>query len=70
MKLHTRLELLAMVLGAVWCLTACETIAEHPYITATAVAFAAGSIAASQPHDNRVSPTDHIGRPVCSAGAC
>jgi hypothetical protein len=54
----------------------CATIADHPYITATVVALAAGSIAASQHHDYRTSAvaappgTASIGTPNCNTGAC
>lgn len=55
-------------------LAGCTTIQNHPYATSFAVAFVAGSIAASTQHDNRVSPhapsIATIGTPSCSTGAC
>jgi hypothetical protein len=55
-------------------LSGCATIQNHPLATSFAVAFVAGSIAASQAHDNRVSPNvaarASIGTPNCTGGAC
>jgi len=48
MKTITLLALISM--------SGCATIQEHPYATSFAVAFIAGSIAASTQHDNRISP--------------
>jgi hypothetical protein len=65
MKTFTLLALLA--------LSGCATMQEHPYATSFAVAFVAGSIAASQAHDNRVSHApamSQIGNPNCAGGAC
>jgi hypothetical protein len=50
----------------------CATIREHPVIASIAVALVAGSIAASQNHDNRATPraAATIGNPNCAAGTC
>lgn len=73
--MNPRLESCAIALGLAWCvaaLTGCVVMREHPYATATVVALAAGSIAASQNHDNRTSPRamSTIGTPSCTAGTC
>lgn len=63
-----------LALLAFLALPGCATIQNHPYATSFAVAFVAGSIAASTQHDNRVSPNaaarTSIGNPSCSTGAC
>jgi hypothetical protein len=57
-------------------LSGCTTIQNHPYAASFAVAFVAGSIAASQHHDYRtsvVAPAPGvatISTPNCSTGAC
>ncbi len=51
----------------------CATIERHPLASSFAVAFVAGSIAASAHHDNRTSvaaPVSQIGAPNCANGAC
>jgi hypothetical protein len=52
----------------------CATIQDHPYATSFAVAFVAGSIVASQQHDNRMSShapgTASIQTPSCVGGSC
>lgn len=53
-------------------LSGCATIQEHPYATAFAVAFVAGSIAASTQHDYRQTPHAMATvQPVnCASGSC
>ena len=67
------LKILALL--AFLALPGCATIQNHPYATSVAVALVAGSIAASQNHDNRVSPATHpamsqIGTPTCAGATC
>ena len=62
------------LIAALLSLQGCATIREHPYATGIAVAFIAGSIAASAHHDDQrggLAPTmAHISAPNCSVGAC
>lgn len=54
-------------------LPGCATIQNHPYATSFAVAFVAGSIAASTQHDNRVSPAhsmSQVSTPNCAGASC
>jgi hypothetical protein len=64
----------ALALCTLLALSGCATIQDHPYATSFAVAFVAGSIAASQQHDNRVSPhapgSASIQTPSCAGGSC
>jgi hypothetical protein len=64
-----------LTLLAFLALPGCATIQNHPYATSFAVAFVAGSIAASTQHDNRVSPAtrpamSQVSAPNCAGGAC
>lgn len=59
---------------ALLALSGCATLERHPYATGIALALVAGSIAASQNHDNRMSAQAPvragIGTPACTAGTC
>jgi hypothetical protein len=63
-----------LALFAFLALPSCATIQNHPYVTSFAVAFVAGSIAASTQHDNRVSAhapgSASIGSPNCPGATC
>ena len=60
-----------LTVAALMSLTGCATMQDHPYLTGFGVAVIAGSIAASQQHDNRVSPLHANTQPVnCAGGAC
>lgn len=58
-----------LILCALFALSGCETIRNHPYLTATAIAIAAGSVAASQ-KDQAAAGHRTIQPVTCANGAC